>query len=114
MRSRPSLMPASSLASGLMRPWVVVHGWVMVERTSPRLAVISGALLFHFIAQIQHQLPSRYRVGSGSVITAVGRIILMPLIFIFGIISNQNVFAAGWMLVVLSGMAVFVQLQLDE
>ena len=47
-------------------------------------------------------------------ITAVGRIILMPLIFIFGIISNQNVFAAGWMLVVLSGMAVFVQLQLDE
>lgn len=87
--------------------WITIIAQVLI-------AVISGALLFHFIAQIQHQLPSRYRVGSGSVITAVGRIILMPLIFIFGIISNQNVFAAGWMLVVLSISAVIVQLKLGE
>ena len=87
--------------------WITIIAQVLI-------AVVSGALLFHFIAQIQHQLPSRYRVGSGSVITAVGRIILMPLMFIFGIISNQNVFAAGWMLVVLSISAVIVQLKLGE
>lgn len=78
------------------------------------VAAVSGALFLHFTAQIQHQLPSRYRTGSGSVVSAVGRIALLPLNFIFGILSNQSVFAAGWMLVVLSGLAVFVQLQLDE
>ncbi len=78
------------------------------------VAAVSGALFLHFTAQIQHRLPSRYRTGSGSVVSAVGRIALLPLNFIFGILSNQSVFAAGWMLVILSGMAVFVQLQLDE
>ena len=78
------------------------------------VAAVSGSLFLHFTAQIQHQLPSRYRTGSGSVVSAVGRITLLPLNFIFGILSNQSVFAAGWMLVILSGMAVFVQLQLDE
>ena len=57
---------------------------------------------------------SRYRTGSGSVINAVGRIVLIPLTFVFGVLSNQSVFIAGWMLVVLSGLAVFVQLKLDE
>ena len=78
------------------------------------VAAASGALFLHVTAQIQHQLPSRYRTGSGSVISAVGRITLVPLNFIFGILSNQSVFVAGWMLVVLSGLAVFAQLQLDE
>lgn len=78
------------------------------------VAAVSGALFLHFTAQIQHQLPSRYRTGSGSVISAVGRIALLPLNFIFGILSNQSIFIAGWMLVALSVSAVFVQLQLDE
>ena len=39
-RTRPSVMPAAARASGEMRPWVVVAGWVMVLFTSPRLAVI--------------------------------------------------------------------------
>ena len=78
------------------------------------VAAVSGTLFLHATAQIQHQLPSRYRTGSGSVISAVGRITLLPLNFIFGILSNQSVLAAGWTSVVLSGLAVFVQLQLDE
>ncbi len=78
------------------------------------IAAVSGALLLHFIAQIQHQLPSRYRTGSGSVISAVGRIVLVPLNFIFGLLSNQNIFIAGWMLVVLSGLVVLIQSKLDE
>ena len=78
------------------------------------IAAVSGALLLHFIAQIQHQLPSRYRTGSGSVISAVGRIVLIPLNFIFGLLSNQNIFIAGWMLVVLSGLVVLIQSKLDE
>jgi len=78
------------------------------------IAAISGALLLYFTAQIQHKLPSRYRTGSGSVISAVGRIVLIPLTLIFGILSNQSIFIAGWMLVALAVLAVFVQLQLDE
>ncbi len=93
-----------SLGSNLI---IVIVSQVLV-------AAASGALFLHVTAQIQHQLPSRYRTGSGSVISAVGRITLVPLNFIFGILSNQSVFVAGWMLVVLSGLAVFVQLQLDE
>jgi MFS transporter len=77
-------------------------------------AAVSGALLLYFTAQIQHKLPSRYRTGSGSVISAVGRIVLIPLTLIFGILSNQSIFIAGWMLVALAVLAVFVQLQLDE
>lgn len=95
---------ALSVSSNL---WITIAAQVLI-------AVVSGALLFHFTAQIQHQLPSRYRTGSGSVINAVGRIVLMPLTFVFGVLSNQSVFIAGWMLVVLSGLAVFVQLKLDE
>jgi MFS transporter len=95
---------ALSVGSNL---WITIAAQVLI-------AVVSGALLFHFTAQIQHQLPSRYRTGSGSVINAVGRIVLMPLTFVFGVLSNQSVFIAGWMLVVLSGLAVFVQLKLDE
>lgn len=93
-----------SLGSNLI---IVIVSQVLV-------AAASGALFLHVTAQIQHQLPSRYRTGSGSVISAVGRITLVPLNFIFGILSNQSVFVAGWMLVVLSGLAVFVQLQLDK
>ena len=95
---------ALSVGSNL---WITIAAQVLI-------AVVSGALLFHFTAQVQHQLPSRYRIGSGSVINAVGRIVLIPLTFVFGVLSNQSVFIAGWMLVVLSGLAVFVQLKLDE
>ena len=95
---------ALSVGSNL---WITIAAQVLI-------AVVSEALLFHFTAQVQHQLPSRYRIGSGSVINAVGRIVLIPLTFVFGVLSNQSVFIAGWMLVVLSGLAVFVQLKLDE
>jgi hypothetical protein len=40
MRTSPSVMPALARASGVRRPCVVVAGWVMVVRVSPRLAVI--------------------------------------------------------------------------
>jgi len=40
IRTKPSTMPASFLACGVMRQCVVVAGWVMVVRVSPKLAVI--------------------------------------------------------------------------
>ena len=95
---------ALSVGSNL---WITIAAQVLI-------AVVSGALLFHFTAQIQHQLPSRYRTGSGSVINAVGRIVLIPLTFVFGVLSNQSVFIAGWMLVVLSGLVLCVQLRRKE
>ena len=56
-----------SLGSNLI---IVIVSQVLV-------AAASGALFLHVTAQIQHQLPSRYRTVSGSVISAVGRITLV-------------------------------------
>ena len=59
MRIRPSRMPARSRASGLMRPCVVVAGWVIVVRVSPRFAVIDISRTRSITAQARARAAAR-------------------------------------------------------
>ena len=55
-----------------------------------------------FNAQINHQLPSRYRAGASSAINSVSRLLYIPVVLGFGAVSHTiNVFTAAFILVVL-------------
>lgn len=92
----------------------VSHNLWIIILAQAVLALISGALIFSVTAQIQHRLPSKYRAGSGSVINAVGRIIFVPCALVFGILSNESIFLASWILVILSILAIFAQLNIES
>lgn len=62
--------------------------------------------------EVNHQLPSRYRAGAGSAINSVSRMIFIPVSLAFGATAQRlSIFTAAWMLVGLTFIALFAQVQ---
>ena len=84
-------MPAAALASGATRPWVVVYGWVIVVRVSPRLPVIEHS----FVLSITRHAAARMASGL-SPFNSNDTIAPPPLCWRWAISYCGCDFSAGW------------------
>ena len=76
------------------------------------IGFISFALGLVLMAQVQRQLPSKYRAGAGSVINSVARLIFIPTVLLFGYVSDAvSVFTASWILVILGAIGIYSELR---
>lgn len=72
---------------------------------------LSFALGLVLMAQIQRQLPSKYRAGAGSVINTVARLVFIPTVLLFGYVSHTvSVFTASWIVVALICVGIYSEL----
>lgn len=96
---------AASMASAF------THNQYLIVLAQFLIGFFTYTLGLVFSAQINHQLPSRYRAGASSAINSVSRLLFIPIVLGFGAVSHTiNVFTAAFILVALSLVGLYSEL----
>lgn len=86
---------------------IFIHNmWVAITATFAIL-LINYSVNIVITHKLHDNLPSQVRAGSASSISAVQRLIVIPISILFGAIASQySIFTAGWLLVVILLIAI--------
>lgn len=84
--------------------WITLAAQFLIGLLTFSLSVI-------LTARIQDKLPSAYRAGSGSIINSLFRLVFVPIVILFGFLSEKiTVFQASWLLICFVALGLIAEL----
>lgn len=82
---------------------VFAHNLILVVTCITLIIVCLTGITIGFSKLLHDSLNSKIRAGASSAVSSLGRIIIIPVVILFGYISQRsNIFEASWVLVVLA------------
>lgn len=106
------------IVGGITATLFAALGLVYSRNAAALIVLLTCFMLFAngvfvaMMAQMHRQLPSHVRSGASSTANTVARLLLIPLIMVFGWFAQQySPFTAAWLLVALVSIGLFSQLK---
>jgi MFS family permease len=93
---------------------ISLHNIVGAVTSQFLVLTASIAIGIYYLRTLHDNLSSEIRTGASSTVGTIGRLVLIPLALVFGVISSRSsIFRAGWLLVVavvaITGLVLYLQ-----
>lgn len=97
---------------------LLIKHMAVIAIAQTAIIAVYMALYVVILGALQDQLPSRLRSGAASVVGTLSGVVLIPLVFCFGIVTQQrSVFMAAYLLIpisIIATVSIFVTFQHKE
>jgi hypothetical protein len=96
---------------------VLTSRWSIVAVIIAQGFLLTGFYTFAILLnhRLHDVLPAKIRAGSASAVGTIGQIVLIPLTFLFGIMSdNFSVFKAAWIIIMLVLLAAITYIVIER